>query len=133
MIRSLTNAPQGMATTNYFDDLFLRLNGDGVPLPVAVERVAGAFLDGKPRPVGKKKLTKKERDGLFWSSDVVRDCPPEAWSAEAMVLALARYLGQELVIRGGIGDSGGARGARGLDPRRQVFRPCSELGLAATS
>jgi hypothetical protein len=72
--------------TNYYDDLFVRLIGDGVPLPVAVERVAGAYLDGKPLPVGKKKLTKKERDTLFWSSNAVRDCPPDSWNAEAMVL-----------------------------------------------
>jgi hypothetical protein len=42
------NACEGMAATNYFDELFLRLNGDGVPLAVAVERVATAYLDGKP-------------------------------------------------------------------------------------
>jgi hypothetical protein len=82
--------------TNYYDDLFSRLIGDGVPLPVAVERVAGAYLDGKPLQVGKNKLTKKERDSLFWSSGVVKECPPDSWNAEAMVLALARYLGQEL-------------------------------------
>jgi len=79
--------------TNYYDDLFVRLIGDGVPLPVAVERVAGAFLDGKPLPVGKKKLSKKERDSLFWSSNVVKECPPESWNAEAMMLALARRPG----------------------------------------
>ena len=83
--------------TNYYDDLFVRLIGDGVPLPVAIERVAIAYLDGKPLPAGKRKLTKKERDTLFWSSNAVRNCPPGSWSAEAMVLALARYLGQEPV------------------------------------
>ncbi len=53
---NLTNAPDSMATTNYFDELFFRLNGGGVPVPVAVERVATAYLDGKPLPVGKKRL-----------------------------------------------------------------------------
>ena len=62
--------------TNYHDDLFSRLIGGGVPLPVAVERVAGAYLDGKPLLVGKRKLTKKERDSLFWSSNVVKECLP---------------------------------------------------------
>ena len=80
-------------TTNYYDDQFLRLGVGGVPLPIAVERVAGAYLDGKPLAVGKKKLSKKERDSLFWSSSAVKDCPPGSWNAEAMVLALARYLG----------------------------------------
>lgn len=83
--------------TNYYDDLFVRLIGDGVSQRIAVERVGTAYLDGKPLPVGKRKLTKKERDSLFWSSDVVKGCPPDAWGAEAMSLALARYLGQEPV------------------------------------
>jgi Holliday junction resolvase-like predicted endonuclease len=91
-----------MPATNYFDDLLHRLSGNDVPLPVAVERVATAYLDGKPLPVGKKKLTRKERDRLFWSSDVVRACPPDAWNAEAMGLALARYLGQEPVAADGL-------------------------------
>src|SRR5688572_2833055 len=91
-----------MAATNYYDNLFLRFIDDGVPLSVAVERVAGAYLDGKPLPAGKKKLTKKERDSLFWSSNVVKECPPDSWNAEAMVLALARYLGQEPVAAEGL-------------------------------
>jgi hypothetical protein len=90
-----------MAATNYFDDLFLRLSDHGVPLPVAVERVATAYLDGKPLPVGKKKPSKKERDSLFWSSNVVKDCPAESWHSEAMVLAVARYVGQERVAAEG--------------------------------
>jgi hypothetical protein len=89
-------------TTNYYDDQFLRLSVGGVPLPIAVERVAGAYLDGKPLAVGKKKLSKKERDSLFWSSSAVKDCPPGSWNAEAMVLALARYLGQEPVAAEGL-------------------------------
>lgn len=91
-----------MAATNYYDDLFSRLIGDGVPLPAVIERVAGAYLDGKPLPLGKKKLTKKERDILFWASDVVKGCPPDAWGGEAMSLALARYLGQEPVAADGL-------------------------------
>jgi hypothetical protein len=91
-----------MATTNYFDELFFRLNDGGVPLPVAVERVTTAYLDGKPLPVGKKRLSKKERDSLFWSNNVVRECPPESWNVEAMSFALARYLGQEPVAADGL-------------------------------
>ncbi len=88
--------------TNHYDDLFSRLVDDGVPLPVAVDRVAGFYLDGRPQTIGKNKLTKKERDSLFWASGVVIDCPPSAWNAEAMSLALARYLGQELVAAEGL-------------------------------
>lgn len=91
-----------MPATNYFDDLLHRLCGHGVPLSVAVERVATAYLDGKPLLVDTKKLTRKERDRLFWSSDVVRGCPPELWNAEGMGLALARYLGQEFVAAAGL-------------------------------
>ena len=89
-------------STNYFDDLFVRLSRDGVTLPVAVERVATAYLDGKPRLAGKRKLTKKERDSLFWSSDAVKECPPNSWNTEAMSLSLARYLGQESVAAQGL-------------------------------
>ncbi len=101
-LRGFVNARNGMAVTNYYDDLFSRLIGDGVPLPTVIERVAGAYLDGKPLPVGKKKLTKKERDSLFWASEVVKSCPPEAWGGEAMSLAVARYLGQEPVAADGL-------------------------------
>ena len=88
--------------TNYYDDLFVRLIGDGVSQGSAIERVATAYLDGKPLPVGKKKLTKKDRDSLFWSSNVVRECPRESWNVEAMSFALARYLGQEPVAADGL-------------------------------
>jgi len=88
--------------TNYYDDLSVRLIADGVPQRIVVERVATAYLDGKPLPVGKKKFTKKERDSLFWASDVVKGCPPDAWGCEAMSLALARYLGQEPVAADGL-------------------------------
>lgn len=87
---------------NYYDDLFVRLIRDGGSQGSAIERVATAYLDGKPLPVGKKKLTKKERDSLFWSSHVVRECPPESWDVEAMSFALARYLGQEPVAADGL-------------------------------
>ncbi|MCC7064327.1 MAG: hypothetical protein IT456_16065, partial [Planctomycetes bacterium] len=88
--------------TTYYDDLSVRLSADGVPQRIAVERVATAYLDGRPLPVGKKKLTKKERDSLFWASDVVTRCPRDAWGGEAMSLALARYLGQEPVAADGL-------------------------------
>jgi hypothetical protein len=88
--------------TNHYDDLFSRLVDDGVALPVAFDRVAGFYLDGKPQTIGKNKLTKKARDSLFWASGVVINCPPGAWNAEAMSLALARYFGQEPVAAEGL-------------------------------
>ena len=88
--------------TNYYDDLFIRSSGEGIAPRVAVERAATAYLDGKPQRVGGKKLTRKERDALFWASDVVQRCGPDAWSGEAISLALARYLGQEPVAADGL-------------------------------
>jgi hypothetical protein len=99
---SFTNARNGMAAKNYYDDLFSRLIGEGVPLPVVIEGLAGAYLAGRPLPVGKKKLTGEERDSLFWASDVMNRCPHDAWGGEAMSLALARYLGQESVAIDGL-------------------------------
>ena len=93
-----------MAVTNYFENMLHRLSDQGVPLPVAVEQVAHAYVDGKPLRAGKKKLTRRERDSLFWSSNVVKDCPPDAWNAEGMGLALARYLGQDPVGADGLTD-----------------------------
>ena len=103
MVDTLTARPAILQrATNYYDDLFVRLIGDGVPQRIGVERVATAYLDGKPLPVGKKKLTKKERDSLFWTSGAVTNCPPDAWNAEAMSLALARYLGREPIAAEGL-------------------------------
>ncbi|WP_413890902.1 hypothetical protein [Candidatus Skiveiella danica] len=89
-------------SSNYFDHLFSCSIGDGAPPEVAVERVAGAYLDGRPLPVGKKKLTKRDRDNHFWFSSVVKECQPDSWNSEAMILALARYLGQEPVAAEGL-------------------------------
>lgn len=92
------------ANTNYFDKLFLRSREQGASPAIAVERVATAYVDSKPQSIGKKKPSKKERDSLFWSSNVMKDCPAESWTSDAMVLALARYLGQEAVASEGLLD-----------------------------
>ena len=80
---------------NYYDRLFARLIAAGTPAPSAIEMIADAYLDGRPELQGTRKVTRKERDGLFWTSGAVAGCVPEAWNTETMVLALARYLGQE--------------------------------------
>jgi hypothetical protein len=123
-----------MAATNYYDDLFSRLIGDGVPLPAVIERVAGAYLDGKPLPAGKeKKLTKRERDILFWASDVVKGCPPDAWGGEADDARLGAIPGTGACGCRWIGDAGCARGARGLDSRRQARWARLEPAISTTS
>lgn len=91
--------PEGL---NYYDRLFAKLIAAGTPTPSAVEMVADAYLDGRPPLQGKRKVTKKERDGLFWSSRAVEVCAPDAWNTETMVLALARYLGQEPTAKAGL-------------------------------
>jgi hypothetical protein len=95
------HASNNTTQRNYYDDLAARALGNGLPLDVAVERAASAYLDGKPATQGKRKLTRKERDSLFWLSRTVKDCPTNVWATESMVLALAQYLGQEsLAVQG---------------------------------
>ena len=101
-MRNGRHRPNGMTAANYYDALLLRLRGEGVALSDAVEQVADAYLDGKPQTAGKKRRTNRERDGLFWASLAVAECPPKAWNTEAMVLALARYLAQEPVAATGL-------------------------------
>jgi hypothetical protein len=59
--------------------------------------VAEVYLDGKPRKRGKHKITREARDIAFWSSDFLSTLPTDAWNKEPLVLALARYMGQERV------------------------------------
>jgi Holliday junction resolvase-like predicted endonuclease len=87
---------------NCYDDLATRAVSDGQTIEAAVERAASAYLDGKPATQGKLKLTRKERDKLFWLSRTVKDCPTSAWTTEPVVLALARYLSQEQVAAAGL-------------------------------
>ncbi|MES2101586.1 MAG: hypothetical protein V4569_17305 [Pseudomonadota bacterium] len=97
----MTGAPDETSAKNYYDELFARLSAR-MPVAFAVESVAEAYLDGKPQAHGRRKFTRRERDELFWSSRSVIDCPPASWNAEVMVLALARYLGQEPVASSGL-------------------------------
>jgi len=91
----------GISERNYFDELFVRISCL-LPIELAVEEVAVAYLDGKPQARGKRKFTRRERDSLFWSCHAIRECPMDSWHTETMVLALARYLGQEAVAAAGL-------------------------------
>lgn len=66
------------------------------PIDAAIV-VAEAYLDGKPRPRGKRKITRVARDTAFWNSEFLGTLPAEAWKKLPLVLALARYMGQERV------------------------------------
>jgi len=102
MISNMRDSSDATTRLIYYDQLFARVTGDGLSIAAAVERVAGVYLDGKPQTLGGRKLTKKERDNLFWSSFTVKDCPPDVWATDTMVIALARYLGQEPVVVEGL-------------------------------
>ena len=62
------HASNNTTQRNYYDDLTARALGNGLPLDVAVERAASAYLDGKPATQGQRKLTRKERASLFSTS-----------------------------------------------------------------
>jgi len=64
--------------------------------PFAAEHAALAYLDSKPTRNGKP-LTRAERHAVFWSSSFLTDLPAQAWQSQAMMLALAQYMGQERV------------------------------------
>jgi len=101
MADNMTGTPGDASGRNYYDALFDRLSvRPSTPLPV--ESVAEAYLDGKPQVLRKKRTTRRERDRLFWSSRPVIECPSDSWNSEVMVLALARYLGQEPVAAAGL-------------------------------
>lgn len=63
----------------------------------AAERVAHTYLDGKPRQQGKRKITRTARDAAFWSGEWLHTLPNDAWLAQPLVLALARYMAQDRV------------------------------------
>lgn len=65
-------------------------------MPQAPAESALAYLDSKPARNGKT-LTRAERHASFWSSSFLTDLPAQAWRSQAMMLALAQYMGQERV------------------------------------
>ena len=81
---------------NYYDQRFQQLITEGKSLPLSVEAAALAYLDTKPLRKGKP-ITRAERDLAFWSSSFLTDLPMQAWQSQAMMLALAQYMGQERV------------------------------------
>ena len=81
---------------NYFDQRFQQLIAEGKSLAVTVEAAALAYLDNKPIRNGKP-LTRADRHAAFWSSSFLTDLPAQAWQSQAILLALAQYMGQERV------------------------------------
>ena len=89
--------PEDQSNSTDYDRLFAaNLEADLNSTDAAIT-VANAYLDGKPRRRGKRKITWAERDAAFWSSEFLHTLPTDAWRTESLVLALARYLGQSRV------------------------------------
>ena len=84
-------------SANYSDQRFQQLFAAGDTKSHAAEHVALAYIDGKPALRGKHKVTRSERHAAFWSSSFLTDLPVQAWQSQAMMLALAQYMGQERV------------------------------------
>lgn len=85
--------------SNYYDSIFERACHQGSSVQGAAELAAEAYIDGKPKLRGKRKLTESERYTEFWSSAHLEKVPLEGWRANVMTLALAKYLGQDLGVR----------------------------------
>ncbi|MDP2819086.1 MAG: hypothetical protein Q8O29_12610 [Polaromonas sp.] len=80
-------------SSSYYELLFSRQLDLGQSANDAAVTVAEAFLDGKPARSGK--FTATDRLQAFWSSAFLMALPSVVWLTEPMVLALARYMGQE--------------------------------------
>lgn len=91
------NLTEGTGRFADYTPLFSSHLSAGNYLSATVVIVAEAYLGGKPRLRGKHKITRTERDAAFWSSEFLNTLPAEAWQMEPLVLALARYMGQEPV------------------------------------
>lgn len=80
---------------SYYESLFVGARQRGLSESIAADIAALAFLDGKPERRGKTKISATERHAVFWSAGYLYALPREAWAQESLVLALARYLGQD--------------------------------------
>jgi Holliday junction resolvase-like predicted endonuclease len=89
--------PEVNVLNDYYEQRLQRLMDAGENLVDALEDAALAYLDGKPPLRGKHKVTRAERDATFWSSSFLTDLSAPAWQSQAMMLALAQYMGQEPV------------------------------------
>src|SRR5262249_49240144 len=98
----MSEATESSSNPNYYDSLFDRLSRLGMSVQAATVEVAEAYLDGRPATLGKRKVTTRDRDRLFWTSQAVSGCTSDAWKTEAMVLALARFMRQEPVTIDGL-------------------------------
>lgn len=81
--------------SHYYESLFSGFRNEGRSHADAADEVATAFLDGRPQKRGTHTTTAADRHAAFWSANFLNDLPRDAWANEPMVLALARYMGQD--------------------------------------
>lgn len=86
----------------HYDRLYDEFVNLGESSAMAQELVAEAYLDGKPRARGKKRITRLERDTAFWTSEFLHAVPADGWKSPPLTLALARYFNQERVSNSGL-------------------------------
>ena len=55
----MSDKAEETSDTNYYDQLFARVTVGGLSVTDAVERVACAYLDGKPQTLSKRKPTEE--------------------------------------------------------------------------
>ena len=79
----------------YYRDLFACAQIEGLCDADAADRVATAFIDGRPARNGNQHVRAGERHAAFWSAPFLSALPAAAWRQDSLVLALARYLAQD--------------------------------------
>lgn len=83
-----------LSNTNYFDSAFHRYTTRGLLPAQAATHVIHAYLDNKP---ANSKLTRSDRDRLFWHGVWIKIVSVDVYSSECFILALARYFAQDVV------------------------------------
>lgn len=86
----------------YYVHAFEQAKLSGRTTTEAVSRVAGLYLDGKPKRSGKDRVSQATRDEAFFSWRVLGELPGCSWADEALVLALAQYVAQDRVAAPGL-------------------------------
>lgn len=88
--------------TAYYDRAFQAAKNSGCAPAEAVARVAEMYVDGKPKRLGRKRLSQADRDEAFFSWRVLGEVPAHAWLDDYLVLSLAQYVAQDRIAAPGL-------------------------------
>lgn len=80
---------------NFYELRFQQGIASGLPIADAAIALAEAYLDGKPARRGKNPVRVAERNAAFWTCQFLWTLSADVYETEPLVLALARYMGQE--------------------------------------